>query len=376
MEENQTPKSNEIKPKSFEDLIKEVHEKGVCGECGGCVSFCSADEIKAIEMTESGPPKYFNKDNCLHCGICYLICPEIVALNKELNEKYNFKSPIGNWSKIASIQATDLEIQKVATDGGAVTAILTALLENHEIDGALVSKRVNIFKRSPFFATSKEQLKQAAGTDYESKGPISNLEHYNTFVPTIAELKHIGLSDNMRLAVVGVPCQIHSIRKMQELKIIPAHVVKYTLGLFCYENFKFDAEQRKKVEDKFGFSFDDVEKINIKDNLILKLKNKDQPLTVEFSELSDIVRSACSVCKNFSNYYSDISFGGLGSPEGFTTTMVRTKAGEEMYNLALKKNCISEPAELNSSVDKSKLLAKIISFSKMKEKRALEGCRK
>ncbi len=376
MRENQTSKVNEVNPKSFEDLIKEVHEKGICGECGGCVSFCSADEIKAIEMTESGPPKYFNKDNCLHCGICYLICPEILALNKELNEKYNFKAPIGNWSKIVSIQATDPEIQKVATDGGAVTAILTALIENHAIDGALVSKRVNIFQRLPFFATSNEQLKQAAGTDYESKGPISNLERYNTFVPTIAELKHIGLSDNMRLAVVGVPCQIHSIRKMQELKIIPAHVVKYTLGLFCYENFKFDAEKRKKVEEKFGFSFDDVEKINIKDNLILKVKNMDYPLTIEFSELNDIVRSACSVCKNFSNYYADISFGGLGSPEGFTTTMIRTKAGEEMYNLALKKNYISEPGELNSSVEKSKLLAKVISFSKIKEKRAIQGVQK
>jgi len=35
----------EVEPKSFKDLIKEVHEKGICGECGGCVSFCSAAEI-------------------------------------------------------------------------------------------------------------------------------------------------------------------------------------------------------------------------------------------------------------------------------------------------------------------------------------------
>ncbi|HEY0089229.1 MAG TPA: Coenzyme F420 hydrogenase/dehydrogenase, beta subunit C-terminal domain [Candidatus Lokiarchaeia archaeon] len=368
-------KTNEIIPKSFEDLIKEVHEKGFCGECGGCVSFCSADEIKAIEMPQSGPPKYFNKDHCLHCGICYLICPEIEVLNKELNEKYRFKPPIGNWSKIASVQATDPEIKNVATDGGAVTAILTALLENNAIDGALVSKRVNLFQREPFFATTKEQLLQAAGTYYEFKGPISNLEKYNTFVSTISELKHIGLLDNIKLAVVGVPCQIHSIRKMQELKIIPAHVVKYTLGLFCYENFKFDAEKRKIIEQKYDFSFDDIEKINIKENLIIKLKDKELPLNIEFSELSEIMRSACSVCKNFSNYYADISFGGLGSPNGFTTAMIRTKVGNEIYNLALKKNYINEPFDFNTSVEKSKILAKIISFTKMKERRAAETFR-
>ena len=44
-------KENEEKPKSFEDLIKEVHEKGICGECGGCVSFCSAAEI--VQTCES-----------------------------------------------------------------------------------------------------------------------------------------------------------------------------------------------------------------------------------------------------------------------------------------------------------------------------------
>ena len=60
---------SEVIPKSFEDLQKEVHDKGICGECGGCVSFCSAAELKAIEMSESGPPVYSNEENCLHCRI-------------------------------------------------------------------------------------------------------------------------------------------------------------------------------------------------------------------------------------------------------------------------------------------------------------------
>ncbi len=368
MNENQN--SKEIVPKSFEDLIKEVHDIGICGECGGCVSFCSAADLGAIKMSEDGPPQYIDKDNCLHCGICYLICPEIHELNKELNERYKFKFPIGNWLKIVTSKATNLEIQKAGTDGGVVTSILIAMLENNLIDGALVSKRINPFQREPFLATTKEELIEAAGTKFDLKGHISGLGQYNTFVPTISKLKYVVDRDLMNIAVVGVPCQIHSIRKMQELSILPAHIIKYTLGLFCYENFKFNETARKKMEEQFDFSFNDVEKMNIKDYLIINLKGKDQPLYIEFSELHDIMRHACSVCENFSNFYSDISFGGLGSKDGFTTSIIRTDLGEKIYKLAIDKGYIEEPPELNTSVEKSKMLAKIISFSRMKTKRA------
>ena len=174
----------------------------------------------------------------------------------------------------------------------------------------------------------------------------------------------------MKIAVVGVPCQIHSIRKMQELNIIPAHIVKYTLGLFCYENFKFNDVARARIEERFKFSFKEIEKINIKENLIIKLKTKDTPLKIEFSDLKDIMRHACRVCENFSNFFADISFGGVGSQTGYTTVMVRTKTGEKIYNLAQNKGYITEPNDLNSSVEKSKLLAQVISFSKRKSKRA------
>ncbi len=368
MNENQN--SKEIVPKSFEDLIKEVHDIGICGECGGCVSFCSAADLGAIKMSEDGPPQYIDKDNCLHCGICYLICPEIHELNKELNERYKFKFPIGNWLKIVTSKATNLEIQKAGTDGGVVTSILIAMLENNLIDGALVSKRINPFQREPFLATTKEELIEAAGTKFDLKGHISGLGQYNTFVPTISKLKYVVDRDLMNIAVVGVPCQIHSIRKMQELSILPAHIIKYTLGLFCYENFKFNETARKKMEEQFDFSFNDVEKMNIKAYLIINLKGKDQPLYIEFSELHDIMRHACSVCENFSNFYSDISFGGLGSKDGFTTSIIRTDLGEKIYKLAIDKGYIEEPPELNTSVEKSKMLAKIISFSRMKTKRA------
>ncbi|MFX1314538.1 MAG: Coenzyme F420 hydrogenase/dehydrogenase, beta subunit C-terminal domain [Promethearchaeota archaeon] len=362
----------EVLPKSFEDLIKDVHEQGICGECGGCVSFCSAHEIKAIEMSETGPPRYYNKDNCLKCGICYLVCPQTHVLDEELNDRYKYKVSIGNWTKIASSQATSEEIRSKATDGGTVTAILMYLLDKNLIDGAVVSKRDGPFNRVPFFATTKEELLDSAGSHYDLSHGVVSLEKYNSFVPTITKLKSVVSSDVMSIAVVGTPCQVMSIRKMQELSILPAHIVKYTLGLFCNLNFSFNSEARKKLEEKFDFSFDEVEKMNIKENLILQLKNN-KVKYIDFKELYEFARPACFACRDFSNVYSDISFGGLGSKEGYTTAIIRTKIGNKIYNNTLREGYIQESTELNTSVKKSEMLAKIISFGKRKFQRYKEA---
>ena len=176
-------------------------------------------------------------------------------------------------------------------------------------------------------------------------------------------------TDYMNLAVVGVPCQIHSIRKMQELKIVPAHVVKYTFGLFCNENFSFSEETRRKMEQKFNFSFNDIIKMNIKEDIIFHLRNA-EPIHIPFSNIDEFMRPACSACVDFSNVYADISFGGLGSKDNFTTCLVRTPLGAETYHGALTKGNIVEFTEDNTPVMKSKMIAKIISFAKWKMKRA------
>ena len=115
--------------KSFEDLIKEVHERGICQECGGCVSFCSSAEYDVIGFKDPyKPPEYIHKDKCLECGICYYICPQTHILDDELNKSYNFSSfssmPIGSYDDIYSCQATDKEFLKFGTDGGVVNSLI------------------------------------------------------------------------------------------------------------------------------------------------------------------------------------------------------------------------------------------------------------
>lgn len=368
---SETPKyTKEDEFKTFKDLIKEVHARGICGQCGGCVSFCSASEYHAIKMGMAGVPVFDNEENCVKCGLCYLICPQIWALNEELKEKFKWEFPIGKVRRIVSARHTDPKVVEIATDGGVVTGILQYLLNKKLVEGVIASKKIAPFKRVSTVITTPEEVLDAAGTRVcDITQMDEELSRYSTYSPISFELKKYMHKDILKIAVVGTPCQIHTIRKMQLLGVLPAHIIRYTLGLFCTENFTFNENARKKFEEKEGFQFKDIKKMNLKEELTIYL-NDGRVVHIPFEDLDEIMRPACRACDDFSNEFADISFGGLTSPEGYTTCILRSKAGEDIFYGAVRAGYLEENEDLNVQVEKSKMLVKIINFSKFKKNRA------
>jgi coenzyme F420 hydrogenase subunit beta len=182
-----------------------------------------------------------------------------------------------------------------------------------------------------------------------------------------------GLID--RVAMVGTPCQIHTIRKMQVLRIIPSDVIKYSFGLFCMENFSFDDIQLKHLEKRYGFDLAQVSKVNVKEDFFIYLKNG-RVIHIPFAEIDSIARPACLVCPDFSAEFSDLSFGGLGSPDGYTTVLIRSERGKMVYRGALTAGYIKE--RRYSSTEKARgdlirLQRLIVDFSQRKKERALRN---
>jgi len=361
--------------KTFKDLTREVVEKQICGKCGGCVSFCSAGELNALEMGENDLPRYINEDRCLKCGICYLICPQTDTLNVELREKFGWKQPIGNFQRITSAQTTNKKVKKICTDGGVVTSLLLYLLDHNLINGAVVSKKTGRFARKAVIARTTGELIEAAGSTFSGSLHLEELGgKYTTYTPILSTVKSLEKKYLRDIAVVGTPCQINAIRKMQCLGIIPAHLIKYTIGLFCIENFSFDDVARERLEKKLDINMEDIVKLNIKDDFIITL-TKGVAIHVPLEEIDEVARQACFACQDFSNEYADISVGGLGSPDGYTTILMRTELGASVYDEALRKGYIQErtfeDAE-ESKLEKTKMLAKVVSFSRRKKMRAKE----
>ncbi len=361
--------------KIFKDLAIEVVDKGICGKCGGCVSFCSAGELNALEMGENDLPRYANEDKCLRCGICYLICPQTGMLNAELQTKIGWKPPIGNYQRITSAQATNKKLRAICTDGGVVTALLLHLLDRNLINGAVVSKKIGPFARKAVVARTTEDLMEAAGSTFSGSLHLEELGgKYTTYTPILSTVKSLEKGYLRDIAVVGTPCQINAIRKMQCLGILPAHLIKYTIGLFCIENFSFDDVMRERLEKKLDINLENIVKLNIKDDFIITL-TKGVTIHVPLEEVDEVARPACFACQDFSNEYADISVGGLGSPDGYTTVLTRTELGASVYDGALRKGYIQEETFENSEetrLEKTKMLAKIISISGRKRLRAQE----
>ncbi len=312
--------------KTFFNLIQEVQKPGLCYRCGGCATFCTAINYGALGINLDGKPVYQDIEKCIECGLCYSICPEINDLDEETKRQAAWSEPMGRVVETTVVRAADENIIEQASDGGAVTALLLHLFERNRIDGAIVTRPVGRFQRQPYLATTPEEILDSAGFSLDvSHGMKRFSEEYMTF-STIEEFDHVMRKGLKRVALVGTPCQIKSLRKMQVLNLVPSDVIKFCFGLFCSGNFTFGKKEQQQLAQMAEINWDDVKCLNMKDKLIFTLKSGEQK-SISLEDIEPMKRYACSYCSDYSNEFADISFGGIGADDGWTTVITRTPLG-------------------------------------------------
>ncbi len=356
--------------KTFFNLIQEVQKPGLCHRCGGCVTFCTAVNYGALELDKEGAPKYLDIEKCIECGLCYSICPEIEELEEELKRKLAWSAPLGRVIETTVARAKDEQIRKNATDGGVITALLLNLFDTGKIDGAIVARPTGPFQRSPSLATSREEILDAAGFYFDTSQGVNQLnEEYLTY-SSIEEFAPVMQKGLRRVALVGTPCQIQSLRRMELLEIMPSDSIKFCFGLFCSGNFIFGDTQRKTLSDKFDINWNEVKKLNVKDTFRVHGTNGD--LTdIPLEELDFMKRFACKFCMDYASEYADISFGGIGAEEGWTTVMTRTPLGRAVFADA-KNNMIEE----FQASDNASFASKALSMTRMASNEKKQESRK
>ncbi len=355
--------------KTFFNLIQEVQKPGRCHHCGGCVTFCTAINYGALELGEDGKPRYKDIEKCIECGLCYSICPEIGELDEEARRRVAWSAPMGRILETTLARATNPTVQAAATDGGVVTSLLLHLFDLGRIDGAIVSKPVGLFQRQPWLALTREEIIEAAGFHFDTSAGMKLFSDvYSTFSPSIVELEDVARHHLSWVAFVGTPCQINSLRRMEVLGIVPAGSIRFHLGLFCTGNFHFGPDQRRQLEEIGGFKWDQVRKVNVKEELMIHLLSGEVCL-IPLSKLDFMKRYACRYCDDYAAEFADLSFGGIGAPEGWTTVIARTPLGRAV--LADAKGKDLESFNLKDDPQKvQQAMAKVMEYSCRKKQQA------
>jgi coenzyme F420 hydrogenase subunit beta len=306
--------------------------------------------------------------------LCHAICPEIDELEPETREKVGWVAPIGRVIETTVARAGDPAVRLRATDGGVVTALLLHLLERGRIDGAIVTRQVGPFQRRPVLATSTEDIKDAAGFFFDTSHGMKSFGDQYLLYSTIEEFDPMIKKGLRRVALVGTPCQIKSVRRMQALGLVPSDSIQICLGLFCSGNFTFGEEQRRRLAESGGFSWEDVVKVNIKDEFMVHLKSGELK-SIALDQLQFMQRYACRYCPDYSAEFADIAFGGIGAEQGWTTVIMRSPLGRAVFTDAKGAAVLEEYSVKNNPNFATQALAKVRTWSAKKRKTAQQNRR-
>jgi len=323
--------------KGWNELESEVINSGKCVFCGACGAFC--DNIK-FDMIKEVPKEDGSCKDANTCrdgfGICYNLCPktEIEQYPLSLLDKWVFEKKhdkiFGHYIDILSVKLTDKAFEKIPLGAGPLTGLLWVAIENKLIDAALITDKDENFNPIPKIADSSNELFKGIGYK-PSQGPILSL---------VGEAINREYTD---IAVVGTPCQIQALRKLQNhpgFDFEAYDLVSLAIGTFCTGTFYNQILEEIYKE----YNVNRKEILNIRtdrEHFILLIKSDSKVTKIPLNYLYDrAIRKACFSCSDYTASFADISIGEFGSETGWNTIIIRTIRGKEVIDLALEQGII------------------------------------
>ena len=331
--------------KQIQDLAKEYGiteprfklEDKRCILCGLCCRVCGElVGVYAINFQnrgtdrDVGAPYRELSEDCIACGACSMVCPTSAIREErnifpltpadcnEIEEKRLSGERDEDLGVIGELFAARTEIK--GQDGGVVTSLLARALDARVIDAAVV-----VFQREAYggIAAAVDDIQgimKAKGTKYIRVSSLS---------PLIDSLK----AGKRRIAVVGTPCQIRVIRKLEQFGYFKEHFPDaeiFLVGLFCFESFDY-RRLRAHARELLGIDIEDAERVQIaKGKYTATVEGRDHSCSVR--DLDTDIRDGCRFCSDLVSRLADISIGSVGSPDGCSTVIVRSKKGKKLLD--------------------------------------------
>jgi coenzyme F420 hydrogenase subunit beta len=216
----------------FLDLKTEILDQDMCARCGACAAICPPGWISLDDQglpVLSGEPE---AADCAGCSLCLDVCPGKDTATPESETRIfgRTRTPAERWTGITRsslvFSSVNPRVRSGAAAGGAGTTLMLTALRSGLADAVIVIGR----------DAKRPWIPAAVITDDEDEVINCGQTSY-CLTPNLQLLRDPRFS---RIALIGVPCEIQAVRKMQNLDPISeiAEKVVLTVEIACASSTK------------------------------------------------------------------------------------------------------------------------------------------
>ena len=264
-------------------------------------------------------------------GKCYDFCPrtyvDVPKLDRDLFGVCRSDLAIGSHVTVIKARARDDEIRSAAQYGGVVSALITYALETGEIDSAVLTRSsTDKINPEPTLARNRNEVLECAGSKY-------------IVCPTITGVLEAIRKGAGKIGVVGTPCQVTALRKMQTSKIeTGTDKIGLVIGLFC--TWALSPQAYNYIRSLADSS--NVVKLDVPPPPanIFVIETEEERVKLPLDAIRKFIMSACNMCFDMTNEFADIAVGTVEGEEDWNTVVVRTGLGKDFFQQAKEAGII------------------------------------
>jgi coenzyme F420-reducing hydrogenase beta subunit len=205
-------------------VIADVVKAGLCMGCGLCAAACAAGRITMRWGPDGMWHPTLGPGDCTRCGACRRACPcspEAICEQSRLAARAGAAFGLDEGATCLLAADRNREARMRSASGGAVTAVLQALLERGDIGCAVVSVPREAPHGRPHFEACI--VRTAAGLD-ACRGSHYHPLSYDRICAELAAMP------DGAAALVALPCVLRGIGRMPESF---RRKIRWTIALAC-----------------------------------------------------------------------------------------------------------------------------------------------
>jgi coenzyme F420 hydrogenase subunit beta len=332
----------------YVDLQNEILDQDMCARCGACVAVCPPNWLAigpdSMPVTTLDPGAI----DCASCSLCLDVCPGKDTATARSEERIfgRTRTPEERWTGIYRqslvLTSTNPNVLRGAAAGGAGTTLMLTALRSGLADAVIVVGRDPERPWVPVatITNSEEEVIRCGQTSY-------------CLTPNLQLLRDPSFE---RIALVGVPCEVQAVRKLQNLVPLPEVAEKLVLSVeIACASSTLLAGTEFLITERLGLALEDVVEMRYRDGeypgqFAVRTRSGERRALPFFEVVDEFKRfktHRCLVCGDWWSGIADVSISD-GDPNIYASSqsgakpprqsivMTRTEAGANIVQTAVQ----------------------------------------